>query len=83
MKLKGVIRWFDGMSGEGMVRGENLQSYYIHFTAIDGISRHNHHWPTELDQSRLKTIDGAKCEFELINDTTFVQVSNCKIEGLS
>lgn len=59
-EFTGTVRWFDGMSGEGMVRLDNGQSLYCHFTAIDGIDKHNYQWPTDTDQERLEDIAGKR-----------------------
>lgn len=66
MKLQGKIRWFDSLSGEGYVRCNTTQkSYYLHFTAIEGVSKNNHHWPADVDKERLSNIQDVDCEFEL------------------
>lgn len=77
--MKAKVRWFDGLSGEGMVRTEDDKSYYLHFTAIDGINKHNYQFPSLSDQETLKNINGRDCEIELIIDTTFIQVSKCTL----
>lgn len=79
MKHNAIIRWFDALSGEGMVRLNNGRSVYIHFTAIESINKHNHQWPTDADKTRLSKIQGQQCLVELIEDTTFVQVSKCRL----
>lgn len=61
----GTIRWFDSLSGKGVIRGENGESYYLHFTAIQGINKNNYQWPTDEDQLKLKTINGLNCSYEL------------------
>lgn len=78
-QYKAKIRWFDGMSGEGMVRVEGIdKSIYLHFTAIEGINKNNHQWPTEEDQIKLGTkLNGKSCLVELVDDTTFVGISKC------
>lgn len=78
--MKGTIRWFDGMSGEGMVCGEDGKSYYLHFTSIEGVSKNNHHWPNDKDQVFLKTIKGRFCTFDLFVDPTFTQVNKLILE---
>lgn len=79
MKHTGKIRWFDSMTGEGMVRGENGLSYYVHFTAIRGMDKNNLQWPTNFDQVKFSKIDGHHVEFDIIEDTTFVQVSDLRL----
>lgn len=81
-EMQGKISWFDGMSGEGMVRSNDGKLYYLHFTAIQGIDQNNHHFPTELDQKRLSEIRNLPCTFELWVDPIFTQVEKCSIEVL-
>lgn len=77
MKHTGTIRWFDSKSGEGFVRRDSDQkSFFVHFTSIAGMDKNNHHWPTEHDQVKFSCIDGLPCEFEMIEDTHFVQVKS-------
>jgi hypothetical protein len=64
-RIKGTIRWFDGYTGEGMVRTEDGRSYYLHFTSINGISKNNYQWPSESDKRFLNKIQGVFCTFEL------------------
>jgi cold shock CspA family protein len=79
VKHTGKIRWFDSKSGEGMVRGDNGLLYYVHFTAIKGMDKNNYHWPTQSDQVKFSCISGLSCEFDVIEDTTFVQVSSLRL----
>jgi hypothetical protein len=79
--MNGEIRWFDGLRGEGVVRGEDGKSYFVHFTAIQGIDKNNHHWPTDADQLRLKSIDGLKCSYEVYSFGESDQVSNLILKG--
>lgn len=76
--IKAKVRWFDGLSGQGVIRLTDSQtSHPIHFTAIKGIEKNNHHWPTTQDQQILKCIDNMECLVELSEG----QVSKCIILG--
>lgn len=75
-RIKGTILWFDGMAGEGMVRAESGECYFLHFTSIKGIHKNNHHWPTESDQKFLKNINGVFCTFELYDGYNGFQAHN-------
>lgn len=73
----GTVRWFDALSGEGMIRRDSDgKCFYVHFTAIQQVSKHNQQWPREEDRDFLRSIEGVSCEFRLIEDTTFIQVSH-------
>lgn len=77
--LQAKIRWFDSLKGEGMVRLNDGRSVFVHFTAIQGINKHNSQWPTSEDQMKLQDISGMRCLVDLVEDTTFEQVSLCFI----
>jgi len=77
--MKGQIRWFDSLRGEGVVRSQNGACYYVHFTAIQGIDKNNYHYPSKTDNEKLSKINNMECEFELFEDSHFTQVSSCKI----
>ena len=62
----GQVQWFDDKAGEGMIRSENGEQYYVHYSAIDNKAK----WKT-LKQNK-------KVKFQVINDATFVQVSKVK-----
>jgi len=78
-KLSGKIRWFDAMAGNGVVRLEDGRSVPLHFTAIVGIERNNHHWPTESDKLILAEIDNMDCKVTLCDG----QVDWCCMSGAS
>ena len=48
-----TLRWFDALSGEGMVSLADGSSLYCHFSAIEGIDKNNYTWPTDSDRERL------------------------------
>ncbi len=64
----GHVHWFDELSGEGMIKDADGDLYYVHRSAIDADRR-----------SKIKTLKNKqKVKFQLIEDTTFVQVSRVK-----
>jgi cold shock CspA family protein len=54
--VTGVLRWFDAISGEGMVVLDDGQSLYCHFTAIYGVDKNDYQWPTESDRVALNKL---------------------------
>ncbi|MBX2994066.1 MAG: cold shock domain-containing protein [Bdellovibrionaceae bacterium] len=62
----GTVHWFDEKSGEGMIKSDDGQSYYVHYSAIDSEKK----WKSLKDNKKVK--------FQLIDDVTFAQVSRVK-----
>jgi len=67
-KLQAQISWFDASSGEGMVRVAATDfspemNLYLHFSAIEGISKNNYAWPAEADLPKLRELEagGVPC----------------------
>jgi len=63
---KGTVRWFDDLKGEGVVRDESGQSFYVHYSAI------------ETDKKRKSLKKGKEVKFQLLEDSHFVQVDKVK-----
>jgi hypothetical protein len=82
-RLTGTICWFDATSGEGVVRGDDGGDYYLHFSSIAGIDKHNYQWPTERDQGRLRGISGHACTFERYPANYTERADKCAIAGLN
>lgn len=82
-RLTGTVCWFDATSGEGMVRDDVGARYYLHFSSIAGIDKHNYQYPTERDQERLRDIGGRGCTFERYPSNYTEQADKCVIEGLN
>lgn len=81
-RLTGKIRWFDALSGEGMVRcSKTNQNYFLHFTSIQGISKNNYAFPDDKDREVLSSLKGRTCTFEVFTDPTFSQADNLILEG--
>ena len=69
--LKGIVHWFDSSSGEGMIKSNDGNVYYVHSSAIESFS--------DAKSNKEKTLkDKQKVEFQLIADPTFIQVSRVK-----
>ncbi len=62
----GTVHWFDEKSGEGMIKSDDGQSYYVHYSAIAS----NKKWKSLKDKEKVK--------FQLIDDVTFAQVARVK-----
>jgi len=59
----GTVHWFDEKSGEGMIKSDDGQSYYVHYSAIDSSKK----WKSLKDKKKVK--------FQIVDDVTFKQVS--------
>jgi cold shock CspA family protein len=62
----GTVHWFDEKSGEGMIKSETGESFYVHYTAIDS------------DKKQKSLRDKKKVKFQVVDDVTFTQVSKVK-----
>jgi len=80
MKYKGTVRWYDSVSGEGVVRRKTDGAcLFFHFTSLRGCDKHNYSYPTKHDQVKFSCIAGLSCEFDAIEDTTFRQISDLRL----
>ena len=77
-KMSGSIRYFDALSGKGVVRGDDGKSYNLHFASIKGVDKNNYQWPSDKDKVRLKKIDGKSASF----DVSGIDAINVEIQGL-
>ena len=67
MKWKiGKVRWFNDLKGEGLIRDEEGNSFYIHYSAIESKKR----WKT-LKKNR-------KVRFQLLEDSHLAQILRLK-----
>lgn len=62
----GTVHWFDEKSGEGMIKSDDGNTYYVHYSAIDSKKK----WKSLKEK--------APVEFQIIDDVTFAQVSRIK-----
>lgn len=62
----GTVRWFDELKGEGVIRDENGNSFFVHYSAIE----------TEKKRKNLK--QGKEVKFQLLVDSHFTQVDRVK-----
>ena len=62
----GHVQWFDDKAGEGMIRSDSGELFYVHYSAIETKQK----WKTLEAKSKVK--------FQVIDDATFVQVSKVK-----
>ena len=72
--FKGVpalVRWFDNLSGEGMVRLEDGSCVYVHYSAFEG--SHGKVWITLPGNG-----NNIPCEVEVLDDVTFKQVARIR-----
>jgi cold shock CspA family protein len=67
----GTVHWFDEKSGEGMIRSEAGDLFYVHKSAIGDFLK-----AKKNKEKALK--DKQKIKYQLIDDVTFVQVSKVK-----
>lgn len=64
--MNGTVHWFDDLSGEGIIKDAEGQSYFVHYSAIES----NRKWKSLRDKQRV--------QFKLVKDSTFSQISNVK-----
>ena len=63
----GVVRWFDDLKGEGLIRDQEGRSFYVHYSAIK-------------TAKKRKTLQaGRKVQFQLLEDSHFTQVDKVKV----
>lgn len=62
----GTVRWFDELKGEGVIRDENGNSFFVHYSAIE----------SEKKRKTLKR--GKEVKFQLLEDSHFIQVDKVK-----
>lgn len=58
------VRWFDALTGSGMVRLEDGSSWYLSFRAIEGVDKNNL-YPHKKDLLTLQALTGKKCKVRL------------------
>lgn len=67
MKWKlGKVRWFNDLKGEGLIRDEEGNSFYIHYSAIESKKR----WKTLKKNGNVR--------FQLLEDPHFTQILKLK-----
>lgn len=59
---KGHVQWFDKSSGEGVVVGDNGESYYVHYSTIVPKSSRS---TTAKPPSRRDLETGSKVKFQI------------------
>lgn len=62
----GKVRWFNDLRGEGLVRDEEGNSFYVHYSAI------------ESSKKRKSLKKNKMVKFQLLEDSHFTQVSKLK-----
>ena len=62
----GTVRWFDDLKGEGVVRDEDGNSYFVHYSAI------------ESDKKRKTLKKGKEVKFRLLEESHYFQVETVK-----
>lgn len=72
--IKGTVRWFDNLSGEGIVVSEGGEQFFVHWSAIKGKFE-----AKNGKKSWAELESGWGVAFDVIRDTTFKQVSALKI----
>jgi cold shock CspA family protein len=64
--MNGIVHWFDELSGEGVIKDTEGQSYFVHYSAI------------ESDKKWKNLKDKQKVQFKIVKDYKFTQVSHVK-----
>jgi cold shock CspA family protein len=62
----GKVRWFDEVKGEGLIRDEEGNSFYVHYSAI------------ESDKKIRNLKKNKEVKFQLAEDSHYVQVYKVK-----
>lgn len=63
---RGTVRWFDNMSGEGVIKDSLGKSHFVHYSAIQS----NQTW---------KTLEsGQSVEIQIVEHTAFTQISKVR-----
>lgn len=62
----GTVHWFDEKSGDGMIKSEDGNSFYVHYSAIESGKK----WKSLKPKRKVK--------FQVVEDVTFAQVSRVK-----
>jgi cold shock CspA family protein len=69
--IEGNVHWYDDQSGEGMIRSDEGDLFYVHSSAIDAFAK------AKLGkEAALK--DNQKVKFQLFGDFDLKQVSKVK-----
>lgn len=61
--MHGKVRWFDELRGEGLIRGDCGESYYVHYSSIKSTKK----------RKTLKKDTSVR--FKLLEDSHFTYVS--------
>ena len=62
----GIVRWFDDVKGEGLIRDVKGRSIYVHYSAIQSEKKHK----TLTEESEVK--------FQLLEDSHYTQIAKVK-----
>jgi len=62
----GKVRWFDDLKGEGLIRDEHGNSFYVHYSAI------------ESNKKRKTLKKGKEVKFQLLEDSHYTQIDKVK-----
>lgn len=73
--IKGIVRWFDDIKGEGMIRSEGGISYYInHADIVTNNQNFNYETITTLEKNQA-------VKFEVYDDGVFKQCFNVELDN--
>lgn len=72
--MKGNIRWFDELKGEGLIRGEDGQSYFISHYSVPGFERAYKRTDKQIERLGELMYKGREVEFSLIEDSHYTMV---------
>lgn len=63
---EGKVRWFDDLKGEGLIRDEEGNSYFVHYSTINS------------NENRRTLKRNKKVKFKLLEESHFTYVSDIK-----
>ena len=62
----GTVHWFDEKSGEGIIKSETGENFYVHYSAIES----NRKWKSLKSKKKVR--------FQLVDDISLTQVLKVK-----
>ena len=69
LRINAVVRWFDSMRGEGVLRLDDDTCRAFHFTDLYTPTDGNYHYPSETMQDKLGEWLVKGAELEINNDS--------------
>lgn len=78
-ELTGRFLWIDEHYGDSMIRLEDGQTLYCHFSAIEGLKVKQYSYPDEVDKDFLRSLKGKSVKCVGYIDPGYFGVSKAKL----